>query len=314
MLYAIVALLVLVLDQAVKYWATVSITFNEGSVTLIPGVISLVNIHNYGAAFGFLQNTNARWLFVIVAIIFVAVVILALGKNYIREPLGRWSAVLVMAGAVGNCIDRVMNGYVVDMFQFQFVNFAVFNVADIFITVCGILFCVYIIFSDEFKGKGRERTPVRKPETGKKAPLSKAKAPEAPAADEPDVRAYVPKIHNSVKCEPAPEKLDLSAFKIPAVKTDADPFAEWEALPPLDVRPDHMPDAAAPSPAVREPAVPETTAPDTAVSPPAVPDTVISSSIVSEEAVSKAPPAAKPKKPEAEEFTLEDILAEFSSK
>lgn len=314
MLYAIVALLVLVLDQAVKYWATVSITFNEGSVTLIPGVISLVNIHNYGAAFGFLEAQNARWLFVIVAIIFVAVVILALGKNYIREPLGRWSAVLVMAGAVGNCIDRIMNGYVVDMFQFQFVNFAVFNVADIFITVCGILFCVYIIFSDEFKGKGRERPATKKPETGKKAPLLKTKAPEAAAADESDVRAYVPKIHNSVKREPAPEKPDFSAFKIPAVKTDEDPFAEWEALPPLDARPDHMPDATVPDAVVSSPAVPDTDATSPAVSPSVVPDTVVSSSVVSEEAVSKAPPAAKPKKPETEEFTLEDILAEFSSK
>ncbi|NCB51366.1 MAG: signal peptidase II [Clostridia bacterium] len=284
MLYAIVALLVLVLDQAVKYWATISITFNEGSVTLIPGVISLVNIHNYGAAFGFLQSQNARWLFVIVAIIFVAVVILALGKNYIREPLGRWSAILVMAGAVGNCIDRVMNGYVVDMFQFQFINFAVFNVADIFITVCGILFCVYIIFSDEFKGKDPAQPRERKSFIGKKDPLPEAKAPQVPAAaDENDVRAYVPKTPRPAKNEPAPEKPDLLVFKAPVVKPEMDPFAEWEALPPLDVRPEHAPDA------------------------------VISSSIISEEAVSEAPPMSKPKKTETE-FNLEDILAEYSSK
>lgn len=284
MLYAIVALLVLVLDQAVKYWATISIPFNEGSVSLIPGVIHLVNIHNYGAAFGFLQNQNARWLFVIVAIIFVTVVIFALGKNYIREPLGRWSAVLVMAGAVGNCIDRVMNGYVVDMFQFQFVNFAVFNVADIFITICGILFCVYIIFSDEFKGKDRAREgSERKPAPWKKAPLPETNVPTTPAVAEEDVKSYVPKPPRPAMSETAPEKPELSIFQTPVTKTEADPFAEWASLPPLDVRPDHTPDV------------------------------VLASSVVSEETISKAPPAAKPGKADAE-FTLEDILAEYSSK
>jgi signal peptidase II len=218
MLYAIVVLLVLVLDQAVKYWATVGIAFNEGSIPLIPGVIHLVNIHNYGAAFGFLQNQNARWLFVIVAIIFVAVVILALGKNYIREPLGRWSAVLVMSGALGICIDRVMNGYVVDMFQFQFVYFAVFNVADIFITLCGILFCVYIIFSDEFKGKGREQQALqRKPKPGKNEALPKASAPGDPAGGggPDDVRSYVPKTQRPAKNQASSAIPDLMISRHP---------------------------------------------------------------------------------------------------
>lgn len=175
MLYAIVTVLVLILDQAVKYWATVSIALDEGSITLIPGVISIVNIHNSGAAFGIFQN--AYWLFIIIAVIFAAVVVVALWKNIIRDPMGRWSAVLVMSGAIGNCIDRVMNGFVVDMFRFDFMNFAVFNVADIFITICGILFCLYIIFTDEFKGRDKDTENTGTPEKG---PRAEAKKPHRP--------------------------------------------------------------------------------------------------------------------------------------
>ena len=179
MLYAIVAVLVLILDQAVKYAVTVGIALDTGSKTLIPHVISLVNIHNSGAAFGLLQN--ARWLFVLIAVVFVVLVIVALSRNVIRAPLGRWSAVLVMAGAVGNCIDRIMNGYVVDMFKLEFMSFAVFNVADIFITVCGILFCIYLIFGREF------RTPEKKAAAVAAAASAPAPAPKpAPAHDPAD--------------------------------------------------------------------------------------------------------------------------------
>ena len=90
MLYAIVAVLVLILDQAVKYSVTVSLALDTGSKTLSPGVLSLVNIHNKGAAFGLLSDSAfARWLFILVAVVFVAAVVLALTKNIIRQPLGR---------------------------------------------------------------------------------------------------------------------------------------------------------------------------------------------------------------------------------
>lgn len=154
MTYAIVTVVVLILDQLLKFWTTKNIPLLPASPTaeqiadsiheLIPGVIHLTNIHNDGAAFSILEG--ARWFFVVLTVVFVIAVVILISQEIIRGPLGRWSAVLVMAGAISNGLDRALYGYVVDMFEFEFVNFAIFNLADVFITVCGILFCVYILF------------------------------------------------------------------------------------------------------------------------------------------------------------------------
>ncbi len=144
MLYAIVAVIMLIMDQWLKYWTTLNVALDTGTRELIPGVISLVNIHNTGAAFGILRN--ARWFFIVITVIFVIAIVYMLSVNLITGRLGRWAALAVLAGALGNCIDRLMNGYVVDMFQLEFVRFAVFNVADICITCGGALFCYYLVF------------------------------------------------------------------------------------------------------------------------------------------------------------------------
>ena len=147
MLYAIVAVLALILDQAVKYWTTVNIVVDTGEAKLIPGFIHLANVHNTGAAFSFLEG--ARWFFVILCILFCLLVVYVLVKNVVTNRLARWMAVLVMAGAIGNCIDRIVCGFVVDMFEFDFLifgkQFPVFNMADIYITVGAIIFCVCIL-------------------------------------------------------------------------------------------------------------------------------------------------------------------------
>ena len=144
MLYAIVVVLVLIADQLVKYWVTANITLNSGSVELIPGILKLVNIHNDGAAFSLFPGY--RWIFVGLAAAVTIAVILALIFHWIKSGFGRWMAVLTMAGALGNAIDRAIYGYVVDMFVIEPVKFIqVFNVADIFITVGGILFGLFII-------------------------------------------------------------------------------------------------------------------------------------------------------------------------
>lgn len=154
MTYAIVTVIVLIFDQLLKFWTTKNIPLLPADPTaeqiaesiheLIPGFIHLTNIHNDGAAFSILEG--ARWFFVVITVVFVIAVVVLISQEIIRGPLGRWSAVLVMAGAISNGLDRALYGYVVDMFEFEFMNFAIFNLADIFITVCGILFCVYILF------------------------------------------------------------------------------------------------------------------------------------------------------------------------
>ena len=145
MLYSIVGLLVIILDQAVKFWVSNTL-FGTDVVRFIPGVISLVNVHNDGAAFSFLSGQGARIYFIIATGVFVLLVIIALATNFIRGKFARWCLVFVAAGGIANMIDRVIYGYVQDMFKVELFNFAIFNVADVFITVFSILFALAMIF------------------------------------------------------------------------------------------------------------------------------------------------------------------------
>ena len=153
MLYAIIAAIILIGDQWLKYWVTVNITLSTGEATLIPGVVKLVNIHNSGAAFGFLSDAAyARWLFLGIAALFIIVIVVVLAKHLFKSRFANWCAVMALAGAVGNCIDRALYGYVVDMFKVEFMDFAVFNVADVFLVVACLAFIIYLIV-DLFRGK-----------------------------------------------------------------------------------------------------------------------------------------------------------------
>lgn len=147
MLYAIVALLVIILDQWTKFWVAGHIALGSGSRVLIPGLIDLVNVHNDGAALGFLSGKNAGMFFVILCAVFTIFVIVALATRLVKGPLGRWSLLFIMAGGISNCIDRLLSGYVQDMFMPTFMDkLPIFNVADIFITVFCLLFILYILF------------------------------------------------------------------------------------------------------------------------------------------------------------------------
>lgn len=153
MLYAIIAAIILIGDQWLKYWVTVNITLSTGEAALIPGVVKLVNIHNSGAAFGFLSDAEyARWLFLGIAALFIIVIVVVLAKHLFKSRFANWCAVMALAGAVGNCIDRALYGYVVDMFKVEFMDFAVFNVADVFLVVACLAFVIYLIV-DLFRGK-----------------------------------------------------------------------------------------------------------------------------------------------------------------
>ena len=147
MLYAIVALLVIILDQWTKFWVAGHITFETGSRELIPGLIKLVNIHNDGAALGFLSGKNAGMLFIVLCAVFTIFVIIALATKLVKAPIARWSLVFIMAGGLSNCIDRLLSGYVQDMFMPTFMdNLPIFNVADIFITVFCLVFVLFVLF------------------------------------------------------------------------------------------------------------------------------------------------------------------------
>ena len=160
MLYAIIAVIALIADQWLKYWVTINITLSTGEHALIPGVIKLVNIHNKGAAFGLLDNVSwARWVFLGLAAVFLIVIIVVLARRVFKSKFANWCLVLAIAGTIGNCIDRLLYGYVVDMFKVEFVNFAVFNVADVILVVSCLLFIIYLFVGDRDEDE-EEEEPV----------------------------------------------------------------------------------------------------------------------------------------------------------
>lgn len=149
MLYTIIGMLVIILDQGVKMYVDKIINYTNTSIPLIPNVLTLVRVQNDGAAFSFLAGGGARIWFIALTLIFTLVVVLALVTNFISGKFGRWCMVLVTAGGLSNCLDRVLYGFVIDMFKIELFDFAVFNVADIFITVFCIAFIIYILFGGE---------------------------------------------------------------------------------------------------------------------------------------------------------------------
>ncbi|HEM3695549.1 TPA: signal peptidase II [Streptococcus suis] len=136
--FPIVAAVLIVLDQLVKAWTVANIALDTVE-PFLPGFMSLAYLRNYGAAWSILQNQ--QWFFMIVTL----VVVTALIWYYIKQIQGNiwtlFSLSLMIAGALGNFIDRIRLGYVVDMFHLDFISFPVFNVADICLSVgVGILF------------------------------------------------------------------------------------------------------------------------------------------------------------------------------
>jgi len=292
MLYAIVAVIILIIDQAVKFWASSNLI--DSTAPLIPGVIQLTYTQNTGAAFGILQNVElARWFFVVLTIAVAIAAIVVLRKNIIKGKLGRWMLVLVIAGGLGNCIDRLFNGYVVDMFQFQFKifgqDFAIFNVADIFITVCGIIFCLYLIFHKEPEEEPvavRERAPVR----------------NMPRETDRPVRAdYITQLkrpvvegRKNIEAEIAAKTIEAAPFR-----KDEVTITDWN-MPDFASSPAKVPErnpVAAPKPEFIDPFKSES-APESKV--------VSFEKIVAE--------SIKPAKKNDSDFNLDDIIAEFKDK
>ena len=131
------------LDQLVKALVVRRIALN-GMVKLIPGVIHLTHVQNTGAAFSMLSGQ--RWPLLVLTAVCILVVIGVLLKGKLPKT-ANWALVMVLGGAVGNLIDRAVQGYVVDMLEVEFMRFAVFNVADIFVVCGGILLCLWLLLT-----------------------------------------------------------------------------------------------------------------------------------------------------------------------
>ena len=148
-IYFLISAVFVGIDQWVKFLVVNQIDYKE-TRNFIPGVLSLTQIHNTGAAWSIFEGQ--MWFFFIVTIV-ACVVITYLLIKYQREfwlfPLG---LALVLAGALGNFIDRIRLGYVVDMFQTEFMTFPIFNVADVSLFIGVACIFIYTLFEERLKG------------------------------------------------------------------------------------------------------------------------------------------------------------------
>ncbi len=146
LLYTAIIAAVILLDQLTKQLAVDHLKPID-TFPIIPDALHLTYVTNYGAAFGMLADH--RWVFLVIST--VAIVLMAAYLYYKRDehPLLGVAISFIIGGGIGNMIDRTLMGYVVDFVDFRLINFAVFNVADIFVCVgCGLMFLWLFKFAE----------------------------------------------------------------------------------------------------------------------------------------------------------------------
>ena len=150
---ALSVLAIIAADQMAKL-ATLTLELGE-TADFLPPILRLRRVHNYGAAWSSLSG--ARWLLIAATAIGIAALIWLLIK-IVRHPLGFWALTMVVGGGLGNLIDRIFRGYVVDMLDVMLFNYPVFNVADCFVvvgTVAGLVY--YLKYYAESDAKNWEK-------------------------------------------------------------------------------------------------------------------------------------------------------------
>lgn len=146
LIFDLLFLVVLVaIDQFTKYAAVIKLK-NQPAFNIIDGVLEFNYLENRGAAFGMLQNQ--KMFFVFVAVIFLGVITYVLFKAPAEKKYFSLHILLVLiaGGAIGNMIDRLRLDYVVDFIYFVLINFPIFNVADIYVTVSTLILVIQVLF------------------------------------------------------------------------------------------------------------------------------------------------------------------------
>lgn len=146
----IIIILIIVFDQFVKLWAATALKA-VGTIPLIENAVHFTYAENRGAAFSSFSGHTE--ILAIVSAAAVVIAFMALVKFYKRNAWLRWGIVFIIGGAVGNLIDRIRLSYVIDMIDFRIIEFAIFNVADSFITIGAVMVAIYVIKSakDEYR-------------------------------------------------------------------------------------------------------------------------------------------------------------------
>ena len=143
-MYFILTVLIIILDQATKQIALSGLVLNHSS-SIVQGFLNLSLTYNYGAAFSILQNRQA--ILIPITLIVSGIILYFMIKN---RKAGHWtlmlSFALILGGGIGNLIDRIRLGYVIDYLEFKFIQFPVFNVADMSVVCGSALLVIYILF------------------------------------------------------------------------------------------------------------------------------------------------------------------------
>lgn len=141
----IVIVALIALDQWVKFEIVKNIQLGEVK-PFLPKILSLTYLRNTGAAFSILENQ--QWLFAVITLVVIGAAIGYLSKHIKGSAWLLSGLSLIIAGGIGNFIDRMRQGFVVDMFQLDFINFAIFNVADSYLTI-GVLVLIVMMLKEE---------------------------------------------------------------------------------------------------------------------------------------------------------------------
>ena len=217
MLIFVFSALIVLTDQFFKHWIVLTHDVGEETV-LIPGVLSLFRLHNPGAAFGFLAGQP--WWFLAGIQLLAAIVLVMIILRYTEGFWGSLGLAAVLGGTVGNLIDRVFTfgtefpHHVTDMFRFTFIDFAIFNIADVFITLGFLTFLIHFI-GLTFKPKEQKRAFIDGEDDDDDEDIAIATKPVANAAVAP------------VTTDAAPVAADTAP--VPAVASDSSPAPAIDA-------------------------------------------------------------------------------------
>ena len=146
-MYVVFIAVLILIDQITKYIVSIQLQ-NGREIDIIKNIFSLSYVENRGIAFGMMQG--GRWFFVVFTILILLAYIYYYNKvlKYKKDIFYNISLILIVSGAIGNFIDRVHLGYVIDFLYFKLINFPVFNLADIYVVIGAILYVIVNLFLD----------------------------------------------------------------------------------------------------------------------------------------------------------------------
>ena len=198
--FSIIAVVGIVIDRIVKAWASSALVLGDAAAGPDFGLVKMMLVHNEGAAFSIGEGHTTA--FVVLALVIVVAIVFGMLAIKEHNALDVTALGLIAAGAVGNVIDRVVDGYVTDMICVTFIDFPVFNVADICVVTGVVLFIIYVLFFMDFEeeeavvaaktrtsNKGRSGQVDKKLIAQREAHKSKRRREKLAALDAADAKA-----------------------------------------------------------------------------------------------------------------------------